>query len=117
MSGCITVGCMQSSLMISVPSSLTKSIIYASLFTIHFQNNSSKVLGLFQEFSLSLHSIDLAKIWHGVLHYGPNYEMGIKKFQLFLLAKKTRKCTWSAHICPQIWQIEGDLLSSTRVLS
>ena len=50
-----------------------------------------------------------------VIRYGSNHEMDIKRFQLFLLAKKTGKCTWYAHTFPPIWRIEGDLLNSTQV--
>ena len=57
-------------------------------------------------FRRPLHSVDLAEIWHEVLLYGPNHEMDIKKFQLFLLANKTGKCTWSAHTCKVIFWIQ-----------
>ena len=50
-----------------------------------------------------------------VIRYGSNHEMDIKRFQLFLLAKKTGKCTWYAHTFPPIRRIEGDLLNSTRL--
>ena len=43
--------------------------------------------------------------------------MGIKKFQLFLLGKKSIKPTKSAHTCLPIWPIEGVLMTSTSVLS
>ena len=41
-----------------------------------------------------------------VIRYGSNHEMEIKRFQLFLLAKKTGKCAWYAHTFPPIWRIE-----------
>ena len=50
-----------------------------------------------------------------VIRYGSNHEMDIKRFQLFLLAKKTGKCTWYTHTFPPIWRIEGYLLNSTQV--
>ena len=40
--------------------------------------------------------------------------MGMKKFQLFLLGKKS---TMSAYNCPPTWRIEGVFMTSTPVLS
>lgn len=43
--------------------------------------------------------------------------MDIKKFQLFLLCKISRRPTWPAQSCPPKWRIEGVLMTSFRILS